>query len=542
VSDTSLQHFRSDALSSLFYVANWHFAFTGQSYFDQFAGPSPLRHMWSLAIEEQFYLLWPLILYVGLRAIRLRPPYRVGRLLKLQRQVLAGAALIGTCASAGLMALLYSPGRDPSRIYYGTDTRAQAILAGAFLAFVLVDTDRERLRHPLVQAAGALGLAGSFAMFRLVSDTSGYMYAGGFLLMAVFGGLAITAAVGPTDTPFARALSWHPLTWLGTLSYGIYLWHWPIFVFLDSDRTSLSGTGLLLLRLLVTLGVASASYYFVEAPIRFGALRRPRPRALVLGAAIACLAVLAFGFASVRSPATTAAAAEPVVGTSQGAPLRILFVGDSVGVSLSNFYRPPPGTQPYSIKTDALLGCALGAGTSPVVRQRALHPPGCDRQSTTWSQDVAATRPDLAIMLYGPWELGDVSVYNKVVKFGTAGFRQMLLDQLDSARKILTLEGARMVILNIPCFKALDSVEGFPQAISQPNRSEWVNGVYRDYGAQHPEVSVIDLHRFVCPTGKFSGTVNGVRYTDDGIHFNVAGAPVVWSWLRPQLSKISSRQ
>lgn len=541
VPEASLQHFRSDALSSLFYGANWHFALTGQSYFDQFAGPSPLRHMWSLAIEEQFYLLWPLVLFLGLRSIKLRPPYRVARLWKVQRRVLAGAAAVGTFASAGLMALLYSPGHDPSRIYYGTDTRVQAILAGAFLAFALVDTDGERLRSPVVQSVGAAGFIGCFAMFRLVTDTAGYMYTGGFLLMALLAALAIGAAVGPPDTAFARALSWGPLTWIGGLSYGIYLWHWPVFVVLDSDRTSLGGAALLVLRVAVTLGVASASYYLVEAPIRFGALRRPKPRAMVLGAATACLALLAVGFVSVRAPASSAAASEPAAGATLGPPLKLLVVGDSVGQTLAYHYRGQPGSPPYSIKTDALLGCALGAGTS-VVRRQALHNRSCDQQVPMWSRDIAAIRPDLALMLYGPWELGDMVLQGKVIKFRTVAFRQMLLDQLESARQVLTAQGAKMVILDIPCFRALDSVEGFPDTINQTSRGEWVNGVYRAYAARYPQqVQVIDLHRFLCPSGKFSGAINGVPYTNDGIHFNAAGAPIVWNWLRPQLGRLTGQ-
>ena len=127
---------RGDGLASIFYVANWRFVASGQSYFDQFTTPSPLRHMWSLAIEEQFYLLWPVVV---LALLKWRPS------LRLFERLFAGGAIV----SAVLMAVLYHPGDDPSRVYYGTDTRAQALLVGGTLAAILI------------RARGAEGAAGA---------------------------------------------------------------------------------------------------------------------------------------------------------------------------------------------------------------------------------------------------------------------------------------------------------------------------------------------------------------------------------------------
>src|SRR5262249_49595865 len=122
---------RGDGISSLFYFANWHFVLSGQSHFDLFSLPSPMRHLWSLAIEEQFYLVWPLIVLVCLR---------VGR---GSRTVLTGVCVAGIAASALVMAVLYEP-TDPSRAYYGTDARAHTLLVGAVLAIVLIRWQPER--------------------------------------------------------------------------------------------------------------------------------------------------------------------------------------------------------------------------------------------------------------------------------------------------------------------------------------------------------------------------------------------------------------
>src|SRR6266496_4565031 len=153
---TGLARMRGDALATLLYVANWRFAFTHLSYFEQFGDSSPLTHMWSLGIEEQYYLLWPLALLAGLRLAK-------GRL----RPLLAGS-LLAALASALTMAALYRPGGDPSRLYYGTDTRAQALLLGGALAVVLALGEHRPLPRAVVQAAGVAGLGCFLAMLLLV--------------------------------------------------------------------------------------------------------------------------------------------------------------------------------------------------------------------------------------------------------------------------------------------------------------------------------------------------------------------------------------
>ncbi len=343
-----LSGLRGDAIATLLYVNNWHLIFAHQSYFAQFSAPSPLQHTWSLAIEEQFYLIWPLLLLVLLRYGR-RGWRRVGVTVTVALGV----------GSSVLMAALFHPGVDPSRVYYGTDTRLFDLMAGATIAFLAASR-----RQPNEQARRTLHWVGPAAavvlgVFWVTAGTPGglptnFMFEGGFLLCAGLAALVVADARLVEPGMFARGLAWKPLHFVGTISYGIYLWHWPVIVYLTAARTGLSTWPLNLLRIAVTLAVSTASYYLVERPIR---LARLRGGARIWGAPVAGVVT-----AVVIVVATIPAVADPnnVVGTShlassgsgQGVPgaggyagqlpirlaaapsaadpLRVMLLGDSV--------------------------------------------------------------------------------------------------------------------------------------------------------------------------------------------------------------------
>ncbi|HEY2303825.1 MAG TPA: acyltransferase, partial [Acidimicrobiales bacterium] len=297
-------------LSGSLYFSNWYLAFAKVSYFSHIGRPSPLIHLWSLAVEEQFYLVWPLILFGLLRLFKGRP-------LPLLVSIL-GAALLSTVT----MAALYHSGHDPSVVYYGTETRASGLLVGAALAVVwrpwLARRRPNRRRGVLADTAGLAALGLLVIFFLGATEQGAFLYRGGFLLVDLTTALLIAACVTKSNHVLKVRLGSKPLVWIGQRSYGIYLWHWPIFAVLQPGV--LHGVPLFALRLGVTMVVAAASYRYVEMPFRNGLVRDwlarwraagvERQRAFFLraiggAAALVCVVALLVGGVVTHNPGKT---------------------------------------------------------------------------------------------------------------------------------------------------------------------------------------------------------------------------------------------
>jgi peptidoglycan/LPS O-acetylase OafA/YrhL len=401
-----LSGLRGDAVATLLYVNNWHLIFAHQSYFAQFSTPSPLQHTWSLAIEEQFYLVWPLLLLVVLKYGR-RGWRRVGVTVTIALGV----------GSSVLMAALFHPGLDPSRIYYGTDTRLFDLMAGATLAFLVAAR-----RQPGAAARRTLHWVGPAAavvlgVFWVRAGTSGglptdFMFEGGFLLCAALAALVVADARLVEPGWFARGLAWRPLHFIGTISYGIYLWHWPVIVYLNGARTGLSTWPLDLLRIAVTLAVSTASYYLVERPIRLANLRGGvRLWAPVAGVVTAAVIVVAT-FPAVADPSTVvgtthlastgSARAVPGAGGYAGQqrirltatpsaadPLRVMILGDSVMHDASyGIAASLQATGEATVATRTIDGFGLTTATNwPTSIPNLIRQTGAQLIVASWSWD-----------------------------------------------------------------------------------------------------------------------------------------------------------
>jgi len=261
---SQLPALRGYVAAAALYVSNWWNIFRHASYFSRFGPPPPLDHLWSLAVEEQFYLVWPFLLWLGLRYAR-------------GRYQLASLALAAAALSATVMVLLYQPGVDPTRVYEGTDTRAFGLLVGAALAMVWPSrrlvADLALRRRLLLDGVGVVGLVVIALLIWRTNEYSAFLYRGGIVLLSV-ATVSVVAALAHPASWLGPALGWVPLRWLGVRSYGIYLWHWPIIVLTTPTVQGGVKLPLAILQVGATIAVAALSWRFVEEPIRRGALGR----------------------------------------------------------------------------------------------------------------------------------------------------------------------------------------------------------------------------------------------------------------------------
>jgi peptidoglycan/LPS O-acetylase OafA/YrhL len=541
---SQLDALRSDGISSLFYFANWQFVLSGQSYFELFSLPSPLRHLWSLAIEEQFYLVWPLVVLVCLRAGR------------GSRKVLAGVCVAGIAASVAVMALLYDAS-DPSRAYYGTDARAHTLLVGAVLALVLTQRRPER-RHSVValHTAGLVAAAACAWAWVNVTDQGAGLYHGGSFAFSIAVAVVIASAVQPGRrsvwSPLRALLSLGVLRWVGLISYGLYLWHWPATIVLTETRTGLSGAPLTAVRLAVTVGAATLSFYLVEQPIRRGALRGWRGRVAVpTGFATAgVVLVLATVGATAATPLGQVEAGQKLTGTpppsiaaqtgsasardvAVAEPARVLLVGDSVPYTLLPGLQPLAAERGVAIDTALVAGCGVVGGVATYYDgQVPPHARGCERLVDDYERStLERNRPDLVVWM-STWEVNDRIVSGERIRFGDAAWDDMMLEKIDEAARRLTSGGAHLAIMTMAPRAPNDLVPA--SDTSETSRYVRLNELYTQYARAHPDtVSIVDFAGALCPGGPpCPRTVDGIDPRPlDGLHFTPETSRWAASWL-----------
>lgn len=556
---------RTHSVATLFYASNWWFIAEGSNYFDQFSDPSPLRHTWTLAIEEQWYLLLPLFLLGVLSWLK-------------HKRWLAVIFLVLALGSATLMGIVANDGAGQTRGYYGTDTRVQALLVGAGLAVVLTPGVLARL-IPYSRWLAIGGLTVAAAMLVFISEQSTWLYRGGFLVFAIaVAAILIDVSARPTGL-LARGLSITPVVWLGKVSYGVYLWHWPVYLFLTPERVGVTGIPLLVVRVGVTIGIATASYYLVELPIRQGALGRMRPerrRALYVAVPVALVSVLLVGFVFTRPAAPDSletlavrATERPLVGPQSDVPTqspqparsasqpqrqpvgptRAVLVGDSNALSLYAAYKPNlvPG---LAVAPGTEFGCGVAPYNAMINGQQLSVPDKCWQWvRTNRLTQIRSASANLGVLFAGSWEQYDRQISGEQVSIDDPRWQQQTTAAYRELIELLHREiGSVAVVLNVcngakpqdlPIAAQYESGR-YPEVVNDVRRTRAVNTAIIAAAESVPyKVPVIDLYSHVCPHG-FEATTDGVEMRTDGLHYSTDGGQLVWSWLGPRL--IQARQ
>ncbi|HVJ95701.1 MAG TPA: acyltransferase family protein [Acidimicrobiia bacterium] len=388
---------RGDAVGALAYGANWRFLTHGREYADLFGGPSPLLHFWSLAIEEQFYVVFPLLVagvFWARRGSRRALGWTLGVLL------------------AGSVALQFLLG-DPNRVYLGTDTRAAELLAGALLAVVLHGREISGAGRRFAEVGSVVALAIFGTLLATATVDGAWLTRGGLAGVALVNVTLVAGAV--IGVRVFRPLAWRPIVAIGAVSYGIYLFHWPVIVFVSENNTSLRGVQLALVRLAIVAVLAVVSYHFLESPIRYRRALVTRPR--LVGVFAVTVVVAAFASAlvaaqpgpklvdpSVLQVAAARPAAAPIV---RPKPLRVMVVGDETG---QPFAAALARHQNRFVVDDATRsGC-------PIVRSEwtrrydgdaVRDTRSCSGNLGNWLQRAKRSKPQLILVMNGAQDAAD---------------------------------------------------------------------------------------------------------------------------------------
>ncbi|HNE90008.1 MAG TPA: acyltransferase family protein [Actinomycetota bacterium] len=507
----SADTWRAEMLAALTYTTNWFQIVTGADYFSQFGAAQPLMHTWSLAIEEQFYVFFAVLMAVLLKRARSR--------------VVLIVLIVLTAVSATWMFLLADA--DPVWAYYGTTTRIQALLVGAVLALCArrgssAASDGDG-RWPRLLGWVAVAVMAGFLLLPASNDV---MFRGGFLLVAAASAVVIWAIT--TGGALASALSWRPLVALGTISYGVYLWHWPVFLLLDTDRP---GTRLpeQLWAFVVTIVIASVSYVVVERPIRQGRFTTWRPSRQWATYGVAGLVVAALAMLPARTLAGSAEVAWPA---ASEVPARVLVGGDSVMLSLNQHF--PREVYPDTLADGPVsLGC--GFVGLPFDREGQLEVPDkCEGWQDVWRSKVEEVDPQVSFIGSSVWDSFDRRIGDSTYGPGTPEFDTAFIDGFRQAIALAGRDGQIPVYVVGPACLA----SGVDPVINDPERAKRIDQLTRTAASGAANVHFLDTRGLTCTQdGAASDMASKQPLRYDGVHWNEYGARIVWSQALAQAAR-----
>lgn len=525
--EAQLEGLRRSALMALFYLVNWHLVAEEVAYAGIFTAPSPVQHFWSLAIEMQFCVVHPLAVWLALRATR---GSRAG-LIALLVLATAGSVAVGFGLSAA--------GAWPDRTYYGSDTRLAELTWGALLAALTFGREPTPGLRRALSAAGLPALAIVLAAWSSVPLGAPWLPRGGLAAYGLVSALLLASALQP-GSALGRGLSLPALRALGRISYGVYLYHWPVFLWLTPERTGLGPPALLALRSAIVLALSAASYHLLEEPVR---RRRVAAGGRAWPAALAGAVVTAAALVAVTPPGggTDGEAAPVVDATLPG----IGIYGDSTALRLAfglGAWLNRSGEARY-VGGILRMGCGIANdGVRHALAENApprRSPKGCEKWQEEWSDRAERTSPSAAVVLVGIWEVTDRRLPGDD-EFRVPGdpvLDAYLQGQIRKAVDLFAARGVRVIWLTSPYVAAKRRSELDPTRPSpayDPARIDRLNALIRDVAAERRDaLRVVEF-------GAYLQDVEGDPLTSalrlDGVHLSPESAKRVSAdWLGPEI-------
>lgn len=568
LTEYSRSSLRAHALSTLGYAANWWEIASSNTYEQEFGVPSPLQHFWSLAIEEQFYLVFPLVCLLivawSKRSTSRRQSARPESMFTTRLLIVSSVGLV--CSSL-TMILMQQHGFGTSRMYFGTETRVQAILVGVVVACVGARHHTETPQPPRESRRGNLPIARMISPWILLilivaaatqlRFESRLLYMGGFTAFAAVCGLLVAVVVASPDHVVTRALSVSPLRFLGGISYSLYLWHWPVRVFLSEDRLNVGGFGLFTTRFTVSILLAIVSTYTVERWFRRASPHRTPPGRTQPGrtrlhfsspwkwlpATAAAMGVVFVATVGAVSPVRSGVLPRDLVDVASDArpyeengiarrPLRVLYLGDSVLWTLGGgkifFPQPLKYDSPFpatdialwnrSVYSCSLIGTDFLFNGNPA-RQRDGECSAAEK----WVESVAEFHPDLVVLssffrdgyphlVDGSWLTPEDQRVASVIS-----------QRLNDLKKEFAKLGARTVLL------IQEAPGGCPSVSHKVGCGNFaaLQNIWRQVAEKDPDFGVIELAQLVCGADMCPRNDGDPLYREDGVHYGPEAAPLL---------------
>lgn len=552
-----------DVASALFSVENWHFVLSRLGYVAVVGHPSPVEHFWSLAIEEQYYLLFPPLLFLVLgrgSGSGHRPgPQRNTALIAGLSMAVAGSIVAGVA--------LFHPGGPSARAYYDSTVRASELLVGCLLAVVLhrrgpVQARQGRVGLAIASVCALVALGVVWSTFSVGTEV---LYRGGLAVHALLVAVLITAAAQPLN-PMARLFGIAPLRALGRISYGVYLFHWPIFLWLDPARSTLPWAVVQMARLALTVTAAAVSYNLLEMPIR----RRPkganRHLVVALSGTAATLGLVAFMLpldthssdaaeANLRAlvrhaPRRSGIALHPPPPPLRRA-VRLIVAGDSFAAQLLfvlgdwSFFFPD---RMQVVGDTAEPGCGLleEGRLPPRDNSIRLDNPACRDVIQRNRDELAQDRPNVILVVTGLWDVADRQFAGdtKFRRPGDPVFDDHVVFQYQRLIDLWRSHDLPVLWAKWPCIRPAPLLDGGPLPSGfDPARLRYLNErLLPRVAAMNPSVHFVDLSRSLCPDGVFRAkTSDGKELRGpDGLHLGAEGGALARDQLLPELFRLAA--